>query len=1171
MAKAHQQYFSDDEYILKENTTFNLDESIIQRIDDIDARAEENVIEIVKVNWTPLIPDAQKAVDVPVPLVEDNLTSIDPTASLSARQWKILYDYIVNLQSRGRFLSNWNAATWTPVTAPFWTWYSYNPWDYYVVSVVDTVGNPPQNLRPEWTVYTWAQSQTPEPDTTLGVSDMYVFDGQQWTLLKNSARQIAIDQTLSVTSTNPVENRVITNALNTKQPLLSAWSNISIDQNTWEISAIDTTYSNEPAAQGWTADSLVTTGDKYNWDNKQDGLTPWANIQIVNNVISATDTVNWNFPAVEWWTVDSLVTTWDKYIWNNKQDRLTAWDNIQIVWSTISSTDTTYTAWAWININNNVISADDENAVWGNITWTLSNQTDLQNALDWKQNILSAWANIQIVNDTISATNSIYTAGSWISINGYNEISNEKPFIPGNIWQEWRFLKKTSNGYQWEDIWWGWGWGSSVDNTPYSPLWDWRTQFAPSQNAVYDKISAMDIVIDWKQDKLVAWDNIQIVWNTISATDTTYTAADFDIKDLADSTGLRDTWDNKQDAINDLNTIREWAALWETALQPWDNVSELINDAWYITKAVNDLTNYYTKNDTYTKTEIQNLISSIIWFEVVTTLPTTNIKTNVIYLVWPSGGPYEEYVYVDWNWVDLWTMTIDLTNYFNKTTDDSDDITEWTNHLFMTQAERTNLSHQSWTNTWDETKTSIQNKLGAASSTKSWYLTSTDWNTFNNKQNTLSAWANIQIVWNTISATDTKYTAWDWISITWTTINNIKPFNPINTWSTGEVLTKTANWYNWQPAQGWGWSYWVTSVNGRTWDVTVEEFDPKNIWSVWQVLTKISGWYNWQTIQWWWVSSVNGRTWAVTVEEFLPAVPWESGQVLKKTSNWYTWANESWWGWWGGTYYWWYWINITSNNEVINTKPFDPGSWTTGQVLKKTATWYQWADESWWGGWWVTSVNGRTWAVTVNEVSSWGTAWQVLTKTNDGYGWSTAASGDSNVKMFLLWWTTDYSTANDIVAWYNAWKLPIIKYYTNVSYYDVDWTSHSVAWYYTFYIEPYDSNQNHLHFLAIETANNGSVDNVNWYTIRQLPYIELQLNGSTVIGITTWTQRENRLDFISPWVDYTNAYMPEYDWSPATKAYVDSINWVWTLSEYNALVNQWQIDPNKVYNITSLS
>ena len=36
-------------------------------------------------------------------------------------------------------------------------------------------------------------------------------------------------------------------------------------------------------------------------------------------------------------------------------------------------------------------------------------------------------------------------------------------------------------------------------------------------------------------------------------------ASDFDIKDLADTTGLRTTWSGKQDAISDLETIRSQA------------------------------------------------------------------------------------------------------------------------------------------------------------------------------------------------------------------------------------------------------------------------------------------------------------------------------------------------------------------------------------------------------------------------------------------------------------------------------------------------------------------------------------------------------------------------------------------------------------------------------------
>ena len=53
-----------------------------------------------------------------------------------------------------------------------------------------------------------------------------------------------------------------------------------------------------------------------------------------------------------------------------------------------------------------------------------------------------------------------------------------------------------------------------------------------------------------KQDVLTAGNNIEITSaGTISATNTTYAASDFDIKDLSDTTGLREEWSNKQNPI----------------------------------------------------------------------------------------------------------------------------------------------------------------------------------------------------------------------------------------------------------------------------------------------------------------------------------------------------------------------------------------------------------------------------------------------------------------------------------------------------------------------------------------------------------------------------------------------------------------------------------------------
>ena len=56
----------------------------------------------------------------------------------------------------------------------------------------------------------------------------------------------------------------------------------------------------------------------------------------------------------------------------------------------------------------------------------------------------------------------------------------------------------------------------------------------------------------------------------------------------------------------------------------------------------------------------------------------------------------------------------------------------------------------------------------------------------------------------------------------------IKQFNPSNTGSTGQVLTKTANGYDWETP-------------------SIKEFEPSNTGSTGQVLTKTANGYDWET------------------------------------------------------------------------------------------------------------------------------------------------------------------------------------------------------------------------------------------------------------------------------------------------------------------------------------
>jgi hypothetical protein len=93
-------------------------------------------------------------------------------------------------------------------------------------------------------------------------------------------------------------------------------------------------------------------------------------------------------------------------------------------------TDTTYTAGTGIDITNNVISSTQSSAEWGNITGTLSDQTDLNSALSGKQDLIDSTHKLSsdLVDDS-SSTNKFFDGLTILSygnstwndfINAYN-------------------------------------------------------------------------------------------------------------------------------------------------------------------------------------------------------------------------------------------------------------------------------------------------------------------------------------------------------------------------------------------------------------------------------------------------------------------------------------------------------------------------------------------------------------------------------------------------------------------------------------------------------------------------------------------------------------------------------------------------------------------------------
>ena len=101
-------------------------------------------------------------------------------------------------------------------------------------------------------------------------------------------------------------------------------------------------------------------------------------------------------------------------------------------------------------------------------------------------------------------------------------------------------------------------------------------------------------------------------------------------------------------------------------------LSQFNNDTNFIDYTVSNLANYYSKNLTYTKEEINQMVSSITTMsvQVVEELPTSDISSTTIYLrlkaTSEESNIYDEYLYVNNTWEKIGDTSLDLTNYATK-------------------------------------------------------------------------------------------------------------------------------------------------------------------------------------------------------------------------------------------------------------------------------------------------------------------------------------------------------------------------------------------------------------------------------------------------------------------------------------------------------------------------
>ena len=64
-----------------------------------------------------------------------------------------------------------------------------------------------------------------------------------------------------------------------------------------------------------------------------------------------------------------------------------------------------------------------------------------------------------------------------------------------------------------------------------------------------------------------------------------------------------------------------------------EGLSGFKNDMGFIDRTVSNLLNYYTKNETYNREKINELVSARLLIRIVDKLPTSDISTSTIYFL----------------------------------------------------------------------------------------------------------------------------------------------------------------------------------------------------------------------------------------------------------------------------------------------------------------------------------------------------------------------------------------------------------------------------------------------------------------------------------------------------------------------------------------------------------
>ena len=168
--------------------------------------------------------------------------------------------------------------------------------------------------------YICSTAGTKNPDGTTGPSDGYsvgdwaVYNGPTdgWSKIDNDGKVTSVNNKVGAVTLTYSDVGALASTTKYAKSLSVSGRTVTLkDQDGTTLSTIttqDTTYESKAAASGGTALSLVTTGEKYTWNSKQNALVSGTNIKTINGE-SILGSGNIAFPAEKVFVAEYGVTT----------------------------------------------------------------------------------------------------------------------------------------------------------------------------------------------------------------------------------------------------------------------------------------------------------------------------------------------------------------------------------------------------------------------------------------------------------------------------------------------------------------------------------------------------------------------------------------------------------------------------------------------------------------------------------------------------------------------------------------------------------------------------------------------------------------------------------------------------------------------------------------------